>query len=181
MLVSYDAYLQRKDRMSKSSTVTVREVPVLEITSGSASGVTIHSEILVIPTDQRIEVVDLTDRIMVFVRNLRITEGIISLWSLRTTCTVFINEFQSALTSDIKRFFEQMVTRDDDWLHKNPEHSDCDRMNADSHIRTLLLGHSLTLQVSGGEIVLGQWQRVLMAELDGPRTRTLRVQGWGVA
>jgi thiamine phosphate synthase YjbQ (UPF0047 family) len=54
-------------------------------------------------------------------------------------------------------------------------------MNADSHLRAMLLGHGLTLQVSGGEVVLGQWQRILMAELDGPRARTLRVQVWGVA
>ena len=40
----------------------------------------------------------------------------------------------------------------------------------------MLLGHSLTLQISGGELVLGQWQRVLVAELDGPRARTMRVQ-----
>ena len=45
----------------------------------------------------------------------------------------------------------------------------------------MLLGHSLTLQISGGEIVLGQWQRILMAELDGPRARTLRVQIFGSA
>ena len=70
-----------------------------------------------------------------------------------------------------------MVARDAEWMHNDPEHSDCDRMNADSHLRALLLGHSLTLQVSGGEVVLGQWQRILMAELDGPRARSLRVPG----
>jgi secondary thiamine-phosphate synthase enzyme len=140
----------------------------------------IHGETLIISTDERIEVVDLTDRVMTFVRRLSIREGLVSLWSLHTTCTVFINEFQSALLSDIRRFLEQMVARDEEWLHNNPNHSDCDRMNADSHLRALLLGHSLTLQVSGGEVVLGQWQRVLMAELDGPRARTLRVQAWGV-
>jgi thiamine phosphate synthase YjbQ (UPF0047 family) len=47
-------------------------------------------------------------------------------------------------------------------------------------LRALVLGHSLTLQVSGGEVVLGQWQRVLMAELDGPRSRSLRVTVMGV-
>ena len=47
---------------------------------------------------------------------------------------------------------------------------------ADAHLRALLLGHSVTLQVSGGELVLGQWQRVLMAELDGPRARSLRLK-----
>ena len=166
--------------MSKSSTVTVRETPVSEVSSATAGGLMIHGETLIISTDERIEVVDLTDRVMTLVRHLKIREGLVSLWSLHTTCTVFINEFQSALLSDIRRFLEQMVARDEEWLHNNPNHSDCDRMNADAHLRALLLGHSLTLQVSGGEVVLGQWQRVLMAELDGPRARTLRVQAWGV-
>ena len=167
--------------MSKSSTVTVRETPISQVTSATAGDFMIHGEIVVISTDERIEVVDLTDRITTFVRHLRIREGIISLWSLHTTCTVFINEFQEALLSDIKRFLEQMVARDEEWLHNDSTRSDCDRMNADSHLRALLLGHSLTLQISGGEVVLGQWQRVLMAELDGPRARSLRLQAWGVA
>ncbi len=167
--------------MSKSSTVTVRETPVSNVSSTTSGGLMIHGETLLISTDERIEVVDLTDKIMSLVRRLRINEGIVSLWSLHTTCTIFINEFQSALLSDIRRFLEQTVARDEEWMHNDPNHSDCDRMNADSHLRALLLGHSLTLQVSGGEIVLGQWQRVLMAELDGPRARTLRVQAWGIA
>ena len=167
--------------MSKSSTVTVRETPVSDVSSTTSGGLMIHGETLLISTDERIEVVDLTDKIMSLVRRLRINEGIVSLWSLHTTCTIFINEFQSALLSDIRRFLEQTVARDEEWMHNDPNHSDCDRMNADSHLRALLLGHSLTLQVSGGEIVLGQWQRVLMAELDGPRARTLRVQAWGIA
>jgi secondary thiamine-phosphate synthase enzyme len=167
--------------MSKSSTVTVREKPVQEIASAAAAGLTIHGETFVVETDQRVEVVDLTARVMDYVRRFDIREGLVSLWSMHTTCTLFINEFQTALLSDIKRFLEQMVARDAEWLHNDPEHSDCDRMNADSHLRALLLGHSLTLQVSGGEVVLGQWQRVLMAELDGPRARSLRIQIFGVA
>ena len=70
---------------------------------------------------------------------------------------------------------------DDRWRHNDPEHSDCDRANADSHLRALLLGHAVTLPLSGGEIVLGQWQRILMGELDGPRSRSLRLQVMGVA
>lgn len=167
--------------MSKSSTVTVRGRPVEDVASAKVGGVTVHGETLVIQTDQRIELVDLTNRVMEFVRRFNITEGLVSLWSMHTTCALFINEFQTALLSDIKRFLEQMVARDADYLHNDPKHSDCDRMNADSHLRALLLGHSLTLQVSGGEVVLGQWQRILMAELDGPRARSLRVQIFGVS
>ena len=167
--------------MSKSSTVTVRERPVQEVATAKLGGLTIHGETLIISTDQRIELVDLTNRVMEFVGRFNMREGLVSLWSMHTTCSLFINEFQTALLSDIKRFLEQMVARDAEWMHNNPEHSDCDRMNADSHLRALLLGHSLTLQVSGGEVVLGQWQRILMAELDGPRARSLRVQILGVS
>ena len=166
--------------MSKSSTVTVRDTPVQPVASASVGGLTIHGETFVIETDQRLELVDLTNRIMDFARRFKIREGLVSLWSMHTTCAIFINEFQTALLTDIKRFLEQMVARDAEWMHNDPEHSDCDRMNADSHLRALLLGHNLTLQVSGGEVVLGQWQRILMAELDGPRARSLRIQIFGV-
>ena len=167
--------------MSKSSTVTVRERPVEEVVSAKAGGVIIHGETIVVQTDQRIELIDLTNRVMEFARRFNIREGLVSLWSMHTTCTLFINEFQTALLTDIKRFLEQMVARDAEYMHNDPAHSDCDRMNADSHLRAMLLGHNLTLQVSGGEVVLGQWQRILMAELDGPRARSLRIQIIGVS
>ena len=167
--------------MSKSSTVTVREKPVESVASATAGGLIIRGETFVVETDQRVEVIDLTNRVMEFVRQFNVSEGLVSIWSMHTTCTLFINEFQVALLSDIKRFLEQMVARDAEYMHNDPQHSDCDRNNADSHLRAMLLGHNLTLQISGGEIVLGQWQRILMAELDGPRARSLRVQVFGVS
>jgi secondary thiamine-phosphate synthase enzyme len=156
-------------------------MPIAEVSTFATGGLTVHGETFVIETDQRVDVVDLTERIMGYVRRLKVREGLVSLWSMHTTCCVFINEFQTALIQDIRHFLEELVARDADWRHNNPDHSDCDRMNADSHLRAMLLGHSLTLQVSGGEVVLGQWQRILMAELDGPRARSLRVQVWGIA
>src|SRR5258707_10013620 len=146
--------------MSKSSTVTVREKPVEQVASATAGGLTIHGETIVVQTEQRIELVDLTKTVMEFVRKFNMREGLVSLWSMHTTCALFINEFQVALLTDIKRFLEQMVARDAEWMHNNPAHSDCDRMNADSHLRALLLGHNLTLQVSGGGGVLRPVQRV---------------------
>ena len=167
--------------MSKSSTLTVRERAVEDVAQATSGSLTIHGETIIVQTDERLELVDLTVQVMEFVRRFNIREGLVSLWSMHTTCTLFINEFQSALLSDIRHFLEQMVARDAEWMHNDPNHSDCDRMNADSHLRAVLLGHSLTLQVSGGEVVLGQWQRVLMAELDGPRARSLRIQIFGIS
>jgi secondary thiamine-phosphate synthase enzyme len=167
--------------MSRSSTITSRETPLSEGTSAAVGTMVVRGELLVVETDERLELLDLTERLTALVREAGISEGIVSVWSLHTTCALFISEFQAALLADIKGLLEKIVGRDEEWLHNDPTHSDCDRMNADAHLRSLLLGHSVTLQIAGGEIVLGQWQRVLMAELDGPRARSLRVQVLGVA
>jgi secondary thiamine-phosphate synthase enzyme len=171
--------MNREPTINKTSTVTVREEPVQSVSS-AGGGLVVRAELLAVQTGERVELTDLTDRIMAFARGSGVREGMVSLCSLHTTCAVFINEAQTALHADIKRFLEMIVARDAEWMHNDPDHSDCDRFNADSHLRAMLLGHSLTLQISGGEVVLGQWQRVLMAELDGPRARSLRLQAMGL-
>jgi secondary thiamine-phosphate synthase enzyme len=149
--------------------------------SASATGaLRVHGESFVVPTSERTQIIDLTDEITAIVRRLGVREGLASVSSMHTTCGLFINEFQAALRSDMKAFLEHVVDANAPWMHNDPLHSDCDRGNADSHLRAMFLGHSVTLQVSSGEVVLGQWQRILMAELDGPRPRTLRVQVMGV-
>ena len=166
--------------MSKRSTVTVREQPVADTPSISGA-LKIHAETITIDSEERVEIFDLTAQVMALVGRLGIREGVVNIFSMHTTCSVFINENQTALISDICAFLETVVDRRAPWRHNDPAYSDCDRENADSHLRAIVLGHSLSLQVSGGEVVLGQWQRILMAELDGPRSRTLRVSVMGVA
>ena len=167
--------------MSKSSVVTVRETPVAKTASASAGGFAVVAESIEVDTTERVEIVDLTDTVMAFVRRSGVQEGVLSLWSMHTTCAVFINETQAALEHDIKAFLEDQVARGKYYKHNDPAYSDCDRQNADSHLRAMLLGHSVTMQVSGGELVVGQWQRVLCGEMDGPRTRTIRAQVMGLS
>lgn len=166
--------------MSKSSVVNDRDAGQAT-TSAASGGLVVRGDMLTIQTQERVELTDVTERVVALARDAGVREGIVSLWSMHTTFAVFMNESQKALHADIKRLLEIMVDRDADWMHNDPVHSDCDRLNADAHLRAMLLGHSLTLQISGGALVLGQWQRVLVAELDGPRSRTLRVQVMGIS
>jgi secondary thiamine-phosphate synthase enzyme len=165
--------------MTKSSAINAESAaPSVSALTGA---LTIRADTLTVVTAERVELTDVTDRVRDLVAASGVREGMVSLWSMHTTCAVFINEAQRALHADIKRLLETMVDRHADWMHNDPQHSDCDRVNADAHLRAMLLGHSLTLQVTAGEPVLGQWQRVLVAELDGPRSRTLRVQIMGIS
>lgn len=136
---------------------------------------------MTVTTDKTLQLIDMTEKVMARVQDLGVREGTATLSSLHTTCAVFVNESQAALREDMEQFLEHVVDPATPWLHNDPEHSDCSRMNAGAHLRALLLSHSMTLQISGGELVLGQWQRVFVGELDGPRTRTLRLQVMGVA
>lgn len=141
----------------------------------------VYADTVTVETAERFQLIDITDRLSTFVASSGVRDGILNVWSLHTTCSVFINEAQPALHADIKSALEQLISRDGRWMHNDPAHSDCDRGNADAHLRAMLLGHSLSLQVAGGAIVLGRWQRVLAGELDGPRVRTLSLQSIGVA
>ena len=142
---------------------------------------TVHTETITVQTEERLQLIDITDRLASFLSASGIREGLLSVWSLHTTCAVFINETQPALHADIKSALEQLISRNGDWKHNDPAHSDCDRSNADAHLRAMLLGHNLTLQVTAGTLVLGQWQRVIAGELDGPRLRSIRLQSMGTA
>lgn len=165
--------------MSRSSQATLRSEPIAPVTLVTGP-FHVRAETLSIATDKPLQVLDLTDEVMARVVAMGVREGIATLSSQHTTCSVFVNESQPALREDIEQFLQHIVDPATPWLHNDPEHSDCDRMNAGAHVRALMLSHSLTMQISGGELVLGQWQRVLVAELDGPRPRTLRLQVMGV-
>ena len=165
--------------MSRRSVVTSRDQPVKHVTTATGPAI-VQAQTFTIQTSRRVELIDLTDRVMTIARATGVREGIVSLASLHTTLALFVNESQMALLADIQQFLERLVRQDGEWLHNDPAHSDCDRLNADAHLRALLLGHSLTLPVSGGEVVLGRWQRLLVAELDGPRERALRLTVIGV-
>ncbi len=130
-----------------------------------------------IRTTERFELQDITGKVLEILRKSKIKNGFINLASLHTTTSLLLNEFQSALLDDIKRMLKRLVD-DNDWFqHNSVDFSDCERKNAASHLRGLILGTgALCIQVARGELVLGQFQSVIFAELDGPRERALQVQ-----
>jgi secondary thiamine-phosphate synthase enzyme len=89
---------------------------------------------------------------------------------------VFVNEWQQALRDDYRALLERLVPDGAPWAHNDPGRSDCERGNAAAHLRALLLGFSVRVQIGDGRLVLGRWQRVILAELDGPRRRDVSIQ-----
>ncbi|MGH9775359.1 MAG: secondary thiamine-phosphate synthase enzyme YjbQ [Candidatus Acidiferrales bacterium] len=139
-----------------------------------------YLETLLYKTRERLELINITRDLNAVIRKYGLRAGFVVVQSLHTTTAVFINEFQQALLDDMKSLLERLVGRIDYWRHNDPRLSDCNRKNADSHLRAMLLGHTISVPIRDGELALGNWQSIVLAELDGPRERTVQVQFLGV-
>ncbi len=135
---------------------------------------------IIYTTRERLELINITRDLNELVRKHGLKAGFLVVQSLHTTTAIFINEFQQALLDDMKSVLEKLIGRVEYWRHNDPKISECERKNADSHLRAMLLGHTLSLPVHNGELALGTWQSIILAELDGPRERTIQVQVLGV-
>jgi secondary thiamine-phosphate synthase enzyme len=131
-------------------------------------------------SEKRTEVLDITKQVRDILLSADVKEGILLVNALHTTCALFVNEFQGALVEDLKAMVDRLVPDAAGYRHDDPRYSDCERGNASSHLRAALLGRSVAVGITGGELSLGRFQSIIFAELDGPRPRTIDVQIMGV-
>ena len=139
----------------------------------------IKAKTIQLQTAEKVQLFDLTNEVRGFLAESGVWNGMGVVSTLHTTTGVFFTEVQDALWNDVSAFLRQLVAERAGYKHNDPRFSDCDRQNAAAHLRSILLGGSLALQVEDGRLVLGQFQRIVFAELDGPRPRSLRMQFMG--
>lgn len=111
-----------------------------------------------------------------------IRNGFVTITSQHTTTAIAINEHEARLIEDIKAFLTRLIPPRDRYLHNDIALRDCpsdEPENAHSHLAAMLLGSSEVVTLADGEMVLGQYQSVMLYELDGPRTRRVSVQVYG--
>ncbi len=122
-----------------------------------------------IRTGERYEFVSITDEVRRAVREAGVEEGMCVVLSTHTTAAVTINEdYDRDVPKDLAAACRAFLGS----LDVSFEHAEG---NSDSHFLTSLFGQSQHLLVRGGELDLGRWQGVFLAEFDGPRSRTVRV------
>ncbi len=125
---------------------------------------------LEVRTSQRNEMVNIGHQVRDAVRASGVTDGVVHLWSMHTTCALTVNE---SADPDVAR---DMVWKIGDLVPHNEAEYRHAEGNSDSHVKTSLFGPGLTLLIHGGDIILGTWQGVFLAEWDGPRRRRVAVR-----
>jgi len=135
---------------------------------------------IALTTSKPTEFIDLTASIQSLVTNSGIDVGFVNIQTLHTTTAIVVNEGEPLLLSDFATLLEQAAPRDrhyrhDDLLARTVNITAGERVNGHAHCRALLLPSSACLNVCGGTLMLGMWQRVFFVELDGPRVRHVSV------
>ncbi|HUX38933.1 MAG TPA: secondary thiamine-phosphate synthase enzyme YjbQ [Rectinemataceae bacterium] len=122
-----------------------------------------------IRSSQRLEIIDIGAELEEAIAESGVDEGICLIQSLHTTAALTVNESADPdVKSDLLRQLALLAPRDPSFLHSEG--------NSDAHIKTSLVGPSLSLIIAGGRPLLGTWQTLYFCEFDGPRPRQVVVK-----
>jgi len=121
-----------------------------------------------IKTKKREEIIDITEKVKGMVEG---KEGKACLvYVPHATCSIIINEnYDEAVCKDILTFLKKQIPQGI-WKHDSIDN------NADSHIKSSLLGPSQIIPIENGKLLLGTWQGIGLAEFDGPRERKVIIK-----
>ncbi len=122
-------------------------------------------QIIKIRSHQREEMIDITSEVRRVLRETGEKEGIVVLFVQHTTCGLTVNEnadpdVQSDILSALRKLIPQHGM--------NFKHFE---ENSDAHLKSSLMGTSITVPFVSGELLLGRWQGIYLCEFDGARER----------
>jgi secondary thiamine-phosphate synthase enzyme len=129
----------------------------------------ILSEILELKTSNRVEIADITRNVDAAIAECGLKKGLVNIYSKHSTSAIFINENEAGLVEDYVELIEKLVPTGDNYRHDRIDN------NADSHLRSFIIGNNETVPFENGSMNLGTWQSVFFLEMDGPRNRRITI------
>ena len=130
--------------------------------------------------ERRLAFVDVTDDLRRAIKDSGITDGCVVAFCAHTTCALLINEWEIGALDDLRRRLEALVPGEVYYAHDDLDRrtqnlqEGHERANGQAHVTQMLLGAtSHAVPVTAGEPMLGQWQRLLLLELDEPKDRSI--------
>lgn len=123
------------------------------------------------------EVCDITRNVTAVLAQHKLREGLVTVFVSGSTASVTTTEFEPGLRKDIPEALDRLAPRKIRYHHDETWHDG----NGFSHVRAAVMGPSLTIPFSHGELVLGTWQQIVLIDHDNrPRERTIVVQVMGL-
>lgn len=148
----------------------------MRATEAEGGNLLIHRKSFMVATETRRHVVDIRPLVEEIVHSVGATNGIVIVNCLHTTCSVLVAESAAEGTEQVLRLMGHVVRDNQPYRHNDLRWSDCERGNAAAHLRASLLGPGIIMAIAGGRLALDEHQAILLAEWDGPRSRTVEIQ-----
>ncbi|WP_038014226.1 secondary thiamine-phosphate synthase enzyme YjbQ [Synechococcus sp. WH 8016] len=137
-------------------------------------------QLLSLRTEAPFQCLSITTELRRFVQVHGGQDGAVVVSGQHTTTAVIINEMEERLLMDLQRWLSQQAPPGANWKHDDLELRrgipDDEPRNAHAHLQALMLGNEVTVNVRKGALQLGQYQEVMLVELDGPRQRRVSLQ-----
>jgi len=133
-----------------------------------------HTEYHWFNTKQRIEIVNIHDKVEQAVKTSGIKEGFVLVSAMHITAGVFVNDDEEGFRKDLMEMLERLSSRNKDY-HHNMTGED----NGYAHMWNILVHHQVIIPVTDGHLDIGPWQRVFYAEFDGQRKKRLIIKVMG--
>ena len=130
-----------------------------------------HTDYLYVHTSERYEIRDITDDVARIVAASGVDDGMVLVSAMHITSSVFVNDHESGLWSDIMTWLEELAPAKPEY-----EHHRTGEDNADAHLKRMLLGHQVVVPITAGQLDVGPWERVHYGEFDGRRRKRIVVK-----
>src|SRR3989344_9220878 len=117
-------------------------------------------------TQENKQVIDITDKVDSLLGKQQIKDGICNLHLTHTTAALTTADLDPGTDEDLSAAFEAIIPKLA-WRHPH------DPAHTPDHIASALIGTSISIPFENKKLILGSWQRIILAEFAGPRERTM--------
>ena len=135
----------------------------------------IYTKYLTIKTTNRIDFINITEQVRKVVRESGVRDGIVLINPMHITASVFINDNESGLLRDFKKWLEKLAPADVDLYNHNLTGED----NAYAHLWRTIMGRESVVAITGGDLDFGPWESIFYGEFDGQRSKRILVKVLG--
>ncbi|HEV8069279.1 MAG TPA: secondary thiamine-phosphate synthase enzyme YjbQ [Planctomycetaceae bacterium] len=133
-----------------------------------------HTEYLTFNLPERMAFENITPQVEQIVRNSGVREGLVLCNAMHITASVFINDNESGLHEDYKRWLERLAPFDAS--PKTYAHNRTGEDNADAHLKRQVMGREVLVAITKGQLDFGPWEQIFYGEFDGRRPKRVLVK-----
>jgi secondary thiamine-phosphate synthase enzyme len=133
-----------------------------------------HTEHLIFNLPARMGFLNITDKCEEAVRKSGVREGLLLCNAMHITASVFINDNETGLHEDYKKWLEGLAPFDPS--PQRYQHNRTGEDNADAHMKRQIMGREVVVAITKGKLDFGPWEQIFYGEFDGRRNKRVLIK-----